>query len=173
VARRSFEPKEYEESVISIDRVTKVVKGGKKMKFRVLVVVGNKKGKVGIGIGKAIEIPLAIQKGITAAKRNLISFTLKGTTLPFSKKTRTGAGWVYLQPAVTGTGIVAGGVVRQIMEKVGVQDVLTKSLGSSNSISLAAATIDGLRDIEQMTLMRNLRRQDRINAEPRGAEARP
>jgi small subunit ribosomal protein S5 len=172
VARRSFEPKEYEESVISIDRVTKVVKGGKKMKFRVLVVVGNKKGKVGIGIGKAIEIPLAITKGITAAKRNLISFTLKGTTLPFSTKTRTGAGWVYLQPAVTGTGIVAGGVVRQIMEKVGVQDVLTKSLGSSNSISLAAATIDGLRDIEQMTLMRNLRRQDRINAEPRSAEAR-
>jgi small subunit ribosomal protein S5 len=172
VARRSFEPKEYEESVISIDRVTKVVKGGKKMKFRVLVVVGNKKGKVGIGIGKAIEIPLAITKGITAAKRNLISFTLKGTTLPFSTKTRTGAGWVYLQPAVTGTGIVAGGVVRQIMEKVGVQDVLTKSLGSSNSISLAAATIDGLRDIEQMTLMRNLRRQDRINSEPRSAEAR-
>ncbi|HWQ22381.1 MAG TPA: 30S ribosomal protein S5, partial [Clostridia bacterium] len=79
---------------------------------------------------------------------------------------------VYLQPAVTGTGIVAGGVVRQIMEKVGVQDVLTKSLGSSNSISLAAATIDGLRDIEQMTLMRNLRRQDRINAEPRATEAR-
>jgi small subunit ribosomal protein S5 len=172
VARRSFEPKEYEESVISIDRVTKVVKGGKKMKFRVLVVVGNKKGKVGIGIGKAIEIPLAITKGITAAKRNLISFTLKGTTLPFSTKTRTGAGWVYLQPAVTGTGIVAGGVVRQIMEKVGVQDVLTKSLGSSNSISLAAATIDGLREIEQMTLMRNLRRQDRINSEPRSAEAR-
>jgi small subunit ribosomal protein S5 len=172
VARRSFEPKEYEESVISIDRVTKVVKGGKKMKFRVLVVVGNKKGKVGIGIGKAIEIPLAITKGITAAKRNLISFTLKGTTLPFSTKTRTGAGWVYLQPAVTGTGIVAGGVVRQIMEKVGVQDVLTKSLGSSNSISLAAATIDGLRDIEQMTLMRNLRRQDRVNSEPRSAEAR-
>lgn len=172
MARRSFEPKEYEESVISIDRVTKVVKGGKKMKFRVLVVVGNKKGKVGIGIGKAIEIPLAITKGITAAKRNLISFTLKGTTLPFSTKTRTGAGWVYLQPAVNGTGIVAGGVVRQIMEKVGVQDVLTKSLGSSNSISLAAATIDGLRDIEQMTLMRNLRRQDRINSEPRSAEAR-
>ena len=172
MARRSFEPKEYEESVISIDRVTKVVKGGKKMKFRVLVVVGNKKGKVGIGIGKAIEIPLAIQKGITAAKRNLVTFTLKGTTLPFSTKTRTGAGWVYLQPAVTGTGIVAGGVVRQIMEKVGVQDVLTKSLGSSNSIPLAAATIDGLRDIEQMTLMRNLRRQDRINAEPRATEAR-
>ena len=170
MARRSFEPKEYEESVISIDRVTKVVKGGKKMKFRVLVVVGNKKGKV--GIGKAIEIPLAIQKGITAAKRNLITFTLKGTTLPFSTKTRTGAGWVYLQPAVTGTGIVAGGVVRQIMEKVGVQDVLTKSLGSSNCISLAAATIDGLRDIEQMTLMRNLRRQDRVNAESRATEAR-
>ena len=142
------------------------------MKFRVLVVVGNKKGKVGVGIGKAIEIPQAIQKGITAAKRNLVTFTLKGTTLPFSTKTRTGAGWVYLQPAVTGTGIVAGGVVRQIMEKVGVQDVLTKSLGSSNAISLATATIDGLRDIEQMTLMRGLRRQDHMNAEPRSSEAR-
>jgi len=109
VARRSFEPKEFEESVISIDRVTKVVKGGKKMKFRVLSSLGNKKGKVGIGIGKAVEIPLAITKGVTAAKRNLVTFTLKGTTLPFSTKTRTGAGWVYLQPAVTGTGIVAGG----------------------------------------------------------------
>jgi len=100
VPRRTFEPKEYEESVINIDRVTKVVKGGKKMKFRVLVVVGNKKGKVGIGIGKAVEIPQAIQKGVTAAKRNLVTVTLKGTTLPFSTKTRTGAGWVYLQPAI-------------------------------------------------------------------------
>jgi len=92
VARRSFEPKEFEESVISIDRVTKVVKGGKKMKFRVLVVVGNKKGKVGIGIGKAVEIPLAITKGVTAAKRNLVTFTLKGTTTAILDKDPHGRG---------------------------------------------------------------------------------
>ena len=138
---------ELKDQVISIRRVTKVVKGGKNLSFSALVAVGNERGRVGIGKGKAREVPQAIRKAVEAAKKNMIRVPLADTTLPHLVKGVDGAGLVVLRPASKGTGVIAGGAVRVIMQLAGIRDILTKSLRSSNPISVANATLDALRSV--------------------------
>ncbi|MEN8154215.1 MAG: 30S ribosomal protein S5 [Acidobacteriota bacterium] len=138
----------FEEEVISIRRVTKVVKGGKNMRFSAAVVVGDKNGKVGLGKGKAREVPLAIKKAIVDAKKNLIDIPITNNTLPYYSIGKFGAARVVLRPASEGTGVIAGGSVRVIMELAGVKNVLTKSLKSKNTLTVAQATINGLAEMD-------------------------
>lgn len=138
---------ELKDQVISIRRVTKVVKGGKNLSFSALVAVGDERGRVGIGKGKAREVPQAIAKGVEAARKSMIRIPLADTTIPHLVKGVDGAGLVVLRPASKGTGVIAGGAVRVIMQLAGVRDILTKSLRSSNPISVAHATMDALRRI--------------------------
>jgi len=142
------EEAELKDQVISIRRVTKVVKGGKNLSFSALAAVGNEKGLVGIGKGKAREVPMAIAKAVESAKKNMIKMPLYGTTIPHFITGHHGAGIVILRPASKGTGVIAGGAVRVIMELAGVKDVLTKSIKSSNSISVAHATMDALKKLK-------------------------
>jgi small subunit ribosomal protein S5 len=137
----------FEEEVISIRRVTKVVKGGKNLRFSAAVVVGNKNGKVGLGKGKAREVPLAIKKAVVDAKKNLIDVPIMNDTIPYYTVGKFGAGRVVLRPASPGTGVIAGGSVRVIMELAGIKNILTKSLKSKNVLTVARATIEGLRVI--------------------------
>jgi len=150
---------DLKDQVISINRVTKVVKGGKNLSFSALVVVGNEGGIVGFGSGKAREVPLAIKKGIEAAKKNLIRVPLKGSTVPHQVTGIFGAGRVLLKPAPEGTGVIAGGPVRAIMQSVGVRDVVTKSIGSSNPHNVVRATFEGLRSLKDPAGVGRLRRQ--------------
>ena len=141
------EDPEFKDQVISIRRVTKVVKGGKNLSFSALVAVGNERGRVGIGKGKAREVPQAIAKAIQAAKKSMVDVPLADTTIPHLIKGVDGAGVVILRPASKGTGVIAGGAVRVIMQLAGIRDILTKSIRSSNPISVANATIEALRTI--------------------------
>jgi small subunit ribosomal protein S5 len=138
------EESEFSEKVVAINRVAKVHKGGKSISFTALVVVGNKKGKVGIGLGKAHEVAEAIKKGIKQAKRDIITVALKQNTIPHGVIGHFGGGKILLKPASSGTGVIAAGAVRAICEMVGIKDVLTKSLGSNTVVNLAKATIDAL-----------------------------
>ncbi len=150
---------DLKDQVISINRVTKVVKGGKNLSFSALVVVGNEQGIVGFGSGKAREVPLAIKKGIEAAKKNLIRVPLQGSTVPHQVTGVYGAGRVMLKPAPEGTGVIAGGPVRAIMQAVGVHDVVTKSIGSSNPHNVVRATFEGLRSLKDPVAVARLRKQ--------------
>ena len=150
---------DLKDQVISINRVTKVVKGGKNLSFSALVVVGNESGIVGFGSGKAREVPLAIKKGIEAAKKNLIRVPLSGPTIPHQVTGVYGAGRVMLKPAREGTGVIAGGPVRAIMQSVGVRDVVTKSIGSSNPHNVVRATFEGLRSLREPAAVARLRGQ--------------
>jgi small subunit ribosomal protein S5 len=153
---------ELKDQVVHINRVTKVVKGGKNLNFSALVVVGDGHGRVGYGKGKAKEVPLAIDKATKDAKKNMIIVPLKGSTIPHEVLGKYGAGRVFLRPAAPGTGVIAGGPVRAVVELAGIQDILTKSLRSSNPYNVVKATFDGLRRLRAAETVAALRNKELV-----------
>ncbi len=143
------EPSEYEEKILALDRVTRVVKGGRRFRFRATAVIGDGKGKVGVGVGKGGDAPSSIVKAVAKAKRAMIEFPLQETTIPHEIQVSFGGATVFMKPAAPGTGVIAGGTVRAVLEAAGVSDILTKSLGSSSKINNAYATIEALKQLQQ------------------------
>lgn len=151
------EPSEFKERLVAINRVAKVVKGGKNFRFTALMVVGNENGKVGVGLGKAAEIPEAVRKGVEDAKRHMIEVPIVGTTIPHQVEGKFGKGHVRMLPAEEGTGVIAGGPARAVLEMVGIRDIRTKSYGSNNPSNCVKATLNGLsqlRTAEQVAKLR-------------------
>ena len=169
ILKKRLEAGQYQlkDQVVSINRVTKVVKGGKNLSFSALVVVGDQNGHAGFGMGKAREVPMAIRKAIEQAKKNMIKLNLKGTSIPHQVLGRYGSGQVLLKPASEGTGIIAGGPVRAVMEVAGISNVLTKSIGTSNPHNVIKATFDALlslKDAGKVAELRGKQKEDLVGA---------
>ena len=148
---------ELKDRLVAINRVTKVVKGGRRFRFAALVVVGDRKGRVGIGTGKANEVPDAIKKAVEDAKKNIFTVPVIGTTIPHEITGKYGAGSVYMRPAIEGTGVIAGGATRAILELAGISDILTKCLGSRTKINVVRATVDALQNLRTVESVAALR----------------
>ena len=155
--QRNEHVSEFKEKLVAVNRVSKTVKGGRNMRFSALMVVGDEKGRIGCGMGKAVEIPEAIRKGLEEAKKSMITIPLNGTTIPHEVVGVFGTGRVKMLPAPEGTGVIAGGPVRAVLEAAGIKDIVTKSIGSNNKINMVRATLAGLKQLrsaEQVAAMR-------------------
>jgi len=155
--QRNEQVSEFNEKLVAVNRVSKTVKGGRNMRFSALMVVGDEKGRVGCGMGKAVEIPEAIRKGLEEAKKSMITIPLNGTTIPHEVVGVFGTGRVKMLPAPEGTGVIAGGPVRAVLEAAGIKDIVTKSIGTNNKINMVRATLAGLKQLrsaEQVAAMR-------------------
>ena len=155
--QRNEQVSEFKEKLVAVNRVSKTVKGGRNMRFSALMVVGDEKGRIGCGMGKAVEIPEAIRKGTEDAKKNMVTVSLVGTTIPHEVTGVYGTGRVLLMPAPEGTGLIAGGPVRQVLEAVGVKNIRTKSIGSNNPINMVKATMEGLKQLRSAEEIAKLR----------------
>lgn len=164
------EVKEFDEEVLEISRVTRVVKGGRKLRFRATVAIGNRKNKVGLGIGKSNEVTGAIQKAISQAKKEMITITLDGSTISHDIRVKYKAAKLYLKPAAPGTGIIAGGTMRKVLDLVGIKDILSKSFGTTNKICNARATLLALKSLKDTPVMQ--RRANALAAKKAEAEAK-
>ena len=155
--QRNEQVSEFNEKLVAVNRVSKTVKGGRNMRFSALMVVGDEKGRVGCGMGKAVEIPEAIRKGLEDAKKSMITVPLNGTTIPHEVVGVFGTGKVKLLPAPEGTGVIAGGPVRAVLEACGIKDIVTKSIGSNNKINMVRATLAGLKQLRSAEEVAQLR----------------
>ncbi len=155
--RNNEQISEFKEKLVAVNRVSKTVKGGRNMRFSALMVVGDEKGRVGCGMGKAAEIPEAIRKGLDAAKKEMRTIPLAGTTIPHEVTGVFGTGKVKLLPAPEGTGVIAGGPVRAVLEAAGIRDIVTKSIGSNNKINMVKATLEGLKQLRSAEEVARLR----------------
>jgi small subunit ribosomal protein S5 len=169
-SQKNREPSEFEEKVIQVSRVSKKTKGGNKMGFSVLMVVGDKKGRVGVGLGKAKDVQAAVKKGIKKAKKRLIMVPMNGTTIPFRIQVKNGAGVVMLKPAPKGSGVIAGGPVRAVVEAAGIRDISSKILGSSNQASSVYATFEALKEIEKIVKLKGIKLKSIAQSEAESAQ---
>lgn len=158
-----FQPTvELEEKIIALDRVTRVVKGGRRFRFRATVVVGDGAGNVGVGVGKGGDAPTSIVKAVATAKKSMITFPMRGTTIPHETQVNSDGATVFLKPASAGTGVIAGGTVRAVLESAGIKDILTKSIGSSNKINNAYATIKALQSLRSFESTETTQKEPKV-----------
>ena len=169
-SHKNREPSEFEEKVIQVSRVSKKTKGGNKMGFSVLMVVGDKKGRVGVGLGKAKDVQSAVKKGVKKAKKRLIMVPMNGTTIPFKIQVKNGAGVVMLKPAPKGSGVIAGGPVRAVVEAAGIRDISSTILGSSNQASSVYATFEALKEIEKVVKLKGIKLKSVAQSEAEAAQ---